>query len=289
MSRHTPSEEIFPESGLDEPITVEPEPESGPPTPQEDAAVRNYIFIGLAALVAVFLVLARRGLGSWSLLPVLVGLLGLTLRWRASSVLFLLVLCGLIYYQETMERVQVRPFDRRGFRTFHLPDWLLSGAVLAYCAAHARLLGLTVFIFPPDRRRREEPASQPTGRPRWFSRSPKQRRPSRLVNPWEVSWLVLSLPVWAFLAQVCWKLLPTHLDAYNLEPATWQGIILVWMLAVGLFLAAGFLSYAGQQQVTRREALLFFQDAVWQETRREQRRIGSWLAWARLRRRREKS
>ena len=36
------------------------------------------------------------------------------------------------------------------------------------------------------------------------------------------------------------------------------------------------------------EAKLFLQDTLWQETRREQRRIQRWLVWSRLRRRRLK-
>jgi hypothetical protein len=257
--------------------------------PRDDAAGRNYLIICMAGLVVIFFVLMRHGLGSWSLMPVLVGLLGLTLRWRMAPVMLLLVLTSMLFVQDEMnEGMRLGRFGRFQFRTFHLTDWFLCAAVLAYCAAHYRLQGLTDHLLPLDRRRRETPA--PAGLfARWFPRLQTVRRPGLLVSAWEVSGLLMAVPVWAFLAQLVWKLLPGSLREYELPSETWQAIILAWLLGVLLLVAAGFLSYLRWTQMTAREAELFLQEVVWKETRREQRRVSTWLTWAWLRRRKGKS
>jgi len=48
-------------------------------------------------------------------------------------------------------------------------------------------------------------------------------------------------------------------------------------------LASSILNYLARRQMTRAEAELMLQDILWRETRREQRRIGRWLAWSRNR------
>ena len=57
--------------------------------PEEDVGIRNYTILALAALAALFLILLQRGFGLLSLLPVVIGLLGVGLNWRMAPVLAL--------------------------------------------------------------------------------------------------------------------------------------------------------------------------------------------------------
>jgi hypothetical protein len=60
-------------------------------------------------------------------------------------------------------------------------------------------------------------------------------------------------------------------------------ILVVWVLALGVFIVRGLLSYLGREQMTLDEATMILQDVWWKESRGEQRRMGRWLGWARLR------
>jgi hypothetical protein len=260
----------------------DPQPAENPP---QHPAVRNYIFLCLVALVVLFLVLIRRGLGPLSFLPIIVAALGVALRWRAAPLFSLILVVGLLAFQEPFGHP--RPFRSVPVRTFRLDDWVLCGAVLAFFAAHYRLQALTLSVIPVDPRL-QEGARLLGGRPPRGPASGPSRRDPRLVAQSEIGWLVLSLPVWALLAQVCWKLLPDQRSDYGLSSATWQGVIMAWGLGLGLFVVAGLLGYAGRRQGSRREAALLLQDVVWLETHRDQRRVNRWLAWAALRRRRRK-
>ena len=249
----------------------------------QDPAIRNYVFLCLTALVLIFLVLVRRGMGGWSFLPVIVGLLGAGLRWRLAPILCLILLAGLLYSHDL-------PLLRLRGRAFRLEDWILSAAVLAYFAGHYRLQGLTISIFPVDPRRSEK-EDKAAGQGSHLLGDDKPRREPRLVSPSEIGWLVLSLPIFAFLAQWCWILLPEYdeRDApFGLESRAWQGMLVAWLLALGLCVAAGLLDYLGRMQMNRREATLILQDILWRETCRDQRRLQRWLAWASFRRRRRK-
>jgi hypothetical protein len=250
----------------------------------QEPAVRNYIFLCLTALVVLFLVLVRRGLGGWSFLPVLVGVAGVGLRWRLAPLMSLILVTGLLYYLAPAgEGGRVRQHDLD--RSFRLEDWILSATILAFFAAHYRLQGLTVSVFPQDPRHQEEevnPGGKATQPP---AGSELQRIPS-LVSPSEIGWLILSLPIWAFLAQFCWVLLPSgERPEYELKSREWRGIVAVWVLGLGLWLVYTLLDLAGRRRMTPQEARLVLQDALWRETSRDQRRVNRWLAWASLRRR----
>ena len=61
-----------------------------------------------------------------------------------------------------------------------------------------------------------------------------------------------------------------------------------YVLGVGVLFVSGVLGYLAWGPKRRAEAEVFLQDTAWRETRREQRRINSWLVWARVRRGRGK-
>ena len=279
-------------------------------TPQASAS-HQYLVVSLAALAVILLVLLQWGMGRWSFLPVLIGLLGVMLRWRMtapgrtsldrriarlqSPLVPLILLAGLLVASEAMDLATPRRSPARGFS---LADWLLGGAVLALCIAQYRVQGMTVSIFPEYHSAwRQQRPSRPLSVGAWGGRERQgqpdrstvqgQQRNPQLVSPVEIGWLVLALPIWAFLAQLCWRLVPAGVGPYGPETPTWRGIVLAWLLVSSVLVVAGLRSYAGQRRLNEREARLFLQDAFWQETGQDQRRLSRWLAWASLRRRRK--
>jgi hypothetical protein len=250
----------------------------------QTSAGQHYLLMSLAGLVVMLLVLLHWGMDRWSFVPVLIGALGVTLRLRITPLLTLFLLAGLLLVSESTDRSRLARYTTRGFS---LPDWLLCGAMLALCVAQYRIQGL-VSVFPaPGKRQKAKDKKGPAIRPSAFSLSPHNPGSGRPVSPLEIGWLVLSLPIWAFLAQLCWQLTPIGTRDYGFTPQTWHGIVLAWLLGMAVLVVAGVLSYASQQRLAEGQARLFLQDVFWQETGREQRRLGAWLAWARLRQRRK--
>lgn len=249
-------------------------------------AVRMHVAICLVALLVLLVNLLLRGFGSWSLFPALVGALGVAQRWRSAPLILLVALVGFI----SIETVVYSGWQRQvQVPRFRLGDWVLCGAVLAYIVAYYRLQGLVGCIFPPDPRLRES-----EGRRFLFFRMPpkliEHRRSASQVTSWETTWLLVSLPVWATLAQVIWLLLPTSGGQLGLPPRAERTLALIWLVGVLLFCGAGLLSYWNISRASPTEASLLLQDADWRETCREQRRIHRWMIWRRLqRRRKEKS
>src|SRR5205807_7146527 len=67
--------------------------------PQEDPAIRHYTYLCIAALLALLFVLVQRRLGFWSFFPVLVGALGLAMRWRTAPVILLLTVASFLLFE----------------------------------------------------------------------------------------------------------------------------------------------------------------------------------------------
>jgi hypothetical protein len=241
------------------------------PRPQmlsQDPAVRLYVFLCLAALVAFLIVLLQSGYGRWSLLPAVVGALSVAFRWRAGALYFLLAVMGFVGLH--VYEGWIRPH-----RQPTMADWALSASCLGFLIAYYRLLALVNGIFPVDPRRRrlgETPASL--------------RRPTHLVTQRETGWFLVALPVWAALAQVLWRMVRAR-PVLDLSPTVGHIVLLGWLVGAGLLVASAILAYVGHSQLTREEATLFLQDTLWRETRREQRREVQWRVWARLRLRRK--
>jgi len=251
-------------------------------TAAPDMAVSYYTVLTLLALAAVLVALIERGVILYvALAPVLIGLVGVVTRMASGPVAVVLTLGVCLY-----------GFPDYGLvGPLRLADVMLCAAVLGYVAAQYRLQSLTGHVFPPDPRRREARPPWHRGFFRWLLRPPvvRQRRAGRLVTEKEIGALVLSLPAWAVLAQLCWRALPSE-PGYHLgltSPA-WQAMLLTWVVGLGLFVTASLVAYWGRRNMTADEAALFLQDTLWRETRREQRVVNRWLAWARLRQGRRK-
>jgi hypothetical protein len=233
----------------------------------QETTVRNYFLVCMGSMLVVLLLLLRRGLGPWSLLPVVIGVAGSAFRLRFAPTLVLIVLAATLIAMEPFQPAsapQVTPVFNGS-----LPDWILSAAILAYFAAHYRLLGLTVAYFPVDPRASgKEATSIGDGN----APAASSLRSSKSITPSEMSWFIMSLPLYAVLAQVIWKLVPSGDNAYGLDSSGWQGVTFAWILGIGWSLVAGLLSYVVWQQRSPSEARMLLADVVWRELSRDLRR-----------------
>jgi hypothetical protein len=256
-----------------------------PPAPElanrDPPLLNTYAVLCLGALAVLFLVEVQRGIRLTTPLLLAVGLAGVLVRLRAGPILLLVTLAaGFALEQHRLTgfgwRWYVRP------RAFQVSDVVLCGAVLTYVAAQYRLQGLTRHVFPLDPRRREPVPGRP-GKKRIIRRT----RSARLATAEEAAALLLLVPVPALLAQAAWLLLARPWSIFGLPHPVGRLLLLGWVLAVGGAVVAALLGHWRSRQMTAEEAELFLQDTLWQETRREQRRLNRWLAWSELRRRKE--
>jgi hypothetical protein len=129
--------------------------------------------------------LLRRSDSVLGLVPVLLGLAGLLLRWRITPPV-LLVSLGAVLVRNAMDQ----PGWQRGIEhrsmAMTLSDLALCIAVLAFLTGFYRLQGLTVAIFPRDPRRRSAAGGPALDR----------TRPERLVTAAELALLLGMLPFW---------------------------------------------------------------------------------------------
>jgi hypothetical protein len=221
-----------------------------------------YAVGGLVALAWFGLVLVDTT-DRLALVPTLIGAAGLAFRWRTGPLLFLAsVAVGFTY----LDAVHVRNFE--GERSAAYTDLLLCAAGLCYLIAHYRLIGLTSGVFPPEPAKL---ADQPL--PRAGAIAPREL----------VIWLITAAMA-TIAAIMLWVAISRVHTPWLTNPLHWRLGLLAWMLLIGAGLSAAVLGYLGWRRMSRTEALLFLQDSLWNETRREQRRINRWRAWA-LRRR----
>ena len=228
------------------------------------------------ALGVLFFIQVEQGLLLVGLAVLLLGGTAILLRVRMSPLLILLPLVGGQIAWQFMYPVF------RSTAALQVGDVAFCATALAYIAGHYRLLALWSHILPADPRqryRKDAGAIVPLGR---VGRIVSQHRPAATLSRAEIAWFVLQLPLFALIAQGVWMVLAPNRQPLGLD-ARWVRIIeFAWGLAVVLFVAGQLLSVIRLLQMDRATARMLLQDVVWHETRREQRRIGRWLAWWRL-------
>lgn len=257
-----------------------------PPEPAPADPVRSYELFCLSSLFVVMLVLLIRGYGLWVALPFLVGAAGVAARWRMALPLTLVSLAFLL-----LDLWRFRGFRAPPSESDPLGDFLLCVGVLGYTAGQYRLQSITRSLMPEDPR---------LGKPTAKKDTPRFTRP--LLDA-ELPILLMSLPLWAWLAALGWEELPPDWRAlglprefrrlvYDAELSLpiWRLIVVVWILGLGLVLRSLLLVllHRGRWGASPEEGALYLQDVLWRETRREQTRMQRWLAWARLREDRRK-
>jgi hypothetical protein len=230
------------------------------------------------ALAAIFLVQFQEGLLLWGMIVLLLGAAAVLLRVRISPLLVVLPLVGGQLYLQYLF-----PFNRQR-NALRVEDVVLCAATLAYVAGHYRLLALWRSILPLDPRQIYHKGAAvivPLGR---LGKVAPQHRPAALLSRGELAWFVLQLPVFALLAQAVWIVLGARRELHELSPRLLQLMHATWVLVLGLLLAGQLFRLVRLLRMDRVTAQMVLQDVLWNETRREQRRIGRWLVWWKLRR-----
>jgi hypothetical protein len=242
-------------------MSTEPTPTAADPSESPPAA-NAYLLLGLGGIVVLGAALLQTGVGRWAIVPTLVGAAGLAFRWRSAP---LVLLAAVAFAVAGPWLASWRP--RGGVP--QAAELAVCAAVLAYVVAQYRLFGLTLGVFPPDVRRRLE--------------KPPPRDGAR-VSAREVPAALLAVAAAAVGALFLWELAGEVLPPWNIARRQWRLGLLAWVLGTALIVVASVLGHLGWRRLSPLEASLYLRDVIWHETRREQRRIQRWRAWA-LRRR----
>jgi hypothetical protein len=274
--------------------------DKGPTPLRFQPSVRGYTILALTALMALILALIENDrdlLGV--LLLAAVGAAGVVMRWRAGPPLVLLGLAVLEWFH-----VINRPaFLGAEWEESLFMDVVLAAAVLAYAAAHYRLMAMVHTAFPRDPRR---PPPAPRGRDGRRLPAPPDARTQRsahLPGPWEMPLLAIAAAVWAVAVAGFWLIVsaapppaflpiePRSPEAARAAASWWHIWLLIFLVGLTTAVLAGAAAYLRWVCAPPEHHLLYLQDQAWRETRREQNRINRFLTWARLRaqRRKEKS
>jgi len=226
-------------------------------------AAQVYQVIGLASMVVLGAALFKYGCDRWSLVPVLVGTAGLAFRWRTAGPTCLAVVAFTLV---------ARSWVGGGFffrqESTLIVDLALAFALVVYSLAQHRLLSLTVGALPPDPLRPKVKLSP---------------RPADGIATTEVSLALLTAVGAALVARFLWELTDLSPVPWDVPQVYWQVGQLVWGLTALLLGFTAVLADRGRRAHSADEAALFLRDTLWAETRREQRRIQRWTAWAKWR------
>jgi hypothetical protein len=247
----------------------------------------------LAALFLMVVCLADRGLEWWCLVPSAIGGLTLLTNWNHGPPMVLLSLVGLL----GMASPRSRWSYGGGLWRFQAPsmmDLLLCFAVLAYVLGHYRLLALMRHIFPLDPKHPRPEGETKGGRHKEKQGIPRPSlvRSPDLVSGWEMAFLGFTLPVWIGLAVTVWAQAMANALWDELPLGIpwpiWRALQIVWASLAVLAAGGAVISYLRWSMATPEESLLYLQDQIWRQTRREQSNLSRWLTWARLRAQRKK-
>lgn len=250
--------------------------------------VRNYQFVGLAALLVVFAVLAMRGDLVVALLPVLVAFLGLFFNAPGLPIVFLFVTVYMLVCPYGLP-FGLTPVTDIPDSAFRVSDLVLSAAAGVYFACQFRVLSLTARAMPQDN-------------PFADKKAPPILRPTGAVESSEVEGMFATMAGIVVAAQIIWltvTMLRVDLTAFppfHIEPEVpfltrnatladmprWVGRALILS---GMVLATGFVTgfvfwYWRLTRLTAEEGSAILLDTGWSEARRELSRREVWLAWA---------
>jgi hypothetical protein len=257
-----------------------------------DPVARNYLFVGLAALLIAAAVLTFRHGHLLAALPAGVAALGLLLRSPVMPGVFLVVL-----------NLAVVPLtvwlNRSGYSDvpvshFRVMDMVLVAAALTYFACQYRLLSLTFQGMPPD--------APPGLRPKW-DKPPK--RPGATAPPEELGRMFAGVAACVLVGQVAWLLVselrldfrdvpPLRLarpavsllrGEYSQSEPLYRFLMLSGVLALTVLPAALAFWYWRLTRLGPGEARMVLLDTGWRESRRELNRQEKWRAWGLARRR----
>jgi hypothetical protein len=226
-------------------------------------AAQVYQVIGLVAMVVLGAALLKYGSDRWSLVPVLVGTAGLAFRWRSAAPACIATVAFAIV---------AKSFVGRGFafrqESTLVIDLALALALVVYVLAQNRMLSLTVAALPPDPLR------------------PKDKTPARPADGLagsEVPLALLTALGAALVARFLWELTALTKPPLDVLNEYWRVGQIVWITTVLLLGMTTVVNYLCWRAQSINEAAMLLRDTLWAETRREQRRIQRWTAWAKWR------
>jgi hypothetical protein len=260
-----------------------------------DPAVRNYTIAALAALAMIFLSLMQQASDLGGLFIVIIGVVGIMVRWLSAAVFVVLLvpyfmilptgIPGEGYWKSwEIEEGHFRP-----------GDIILVLSVLVYVACHYRIYGLTTqaVAFEGVARRKDEPVT---------------RRPPALVAPAELGTLIAVAVAAVVAGQLVWWLVnevevdttedfpfvwaesgwSRGKDDRPIGPASLPPNLTRFMLLVGLAVLAGLIGrlvfgYWRLRTMGPAEGAMILLDGGWDETRRERSRQEKWRIWGRKR------
>ena len=252
-------------------------------SPSQSPGTGPYEVIAYSCLGAVFLVQLVEGSPLGGLLAFGCGVLAMVGKLQMGPIFYIVLVAGnlLANFNQGIDR-----------RNFFRPAWLDVSDVIAcigvlgFVACHYRLQGVWFHQLARDVRRR--PAKPHLSFRLSLGRLGAQPDPGRRVpeqiSMSEVSWLIVTLPVWAIFAQFATysisRIRVAQIDLWLVRILT-----VAWVLGLGTFVMVHLLEAWKRYSMNRAGAWLFLQDTFWRETRGEQRQMQRWLAWKRLRRR----
>jgi hypothetical protein len=267
--------------------------------PEEDVqdftADQMYMVLCLVALILT--VVGLGDLGDLAIIPFVLGVLAVYFRWTSVPVVWLLVLA-------IMTAVQSQNATLHQFGGRNVPSsWVLASqrsglavqlltcaAALVFTVGYCRRLVLLDGAFPGDAR--NAPPAVSDGR---HAALKPARRDNAAGTAAGLMPVVLAAPVccavgytlWMFLVQVP---VPEEVQLSRLH-YEWGLLVLCWAVGVAGAVGSVVTGYLERARATPEESLLYLQDQLWLETRREQGRLNRWLVWSRLRgqRRKEKA
>jgi hypothetical protein len=245
-----------------------------------DPRVRGYLVTVVAALAVVFVALFQKGQLIAAVVPLLLAVAGLALRWTGVPLLVVVMVCYLLVFPMGVP-VRGYSFAFVPSSYFLLTDLLFVPAVLCYVVAQYRLFGLTESAAPSDKPRAHRESA-----------GPPLRRPADAIGGTEPQWLFAGIALAVLVGQLLWFAL-TKLEfdlgrfppvrAADRGPASPASRFIVFALGFGL--AAGIARFAfwclRLYRLSPTEARLVVVDAGWQEIRRESARQETWRAWGR--------
>jgi hypothetical protein len=278
-----------------------PPSESAAQEARNSSAARNYMMFGFAGLLSMVPILLMKGMDLWCIFPLILGALSLIAHWRAGPIFVVLALAILVVLRaygldpllimemflqvllegshSTMAGLSVVP------RTPFL-DFLLSVCVLAYLAGHYRLQALVHNVIPPEARSQVATGRRVKGQPEMQSMNP--RRSPGVVTRWEIPLLGAAVLLSGLVGDYAWNYLHGMRSRYGMGASSWQTVTFIWCCTMILLVGWTLFSYRTRSRMTAEESLLYLQDQLWRQTRREQSRISRWIAWARVRYQRQK-
>jgi hypothetical protein len=230
------------------------------------ATLATYRILAMAALALVFLSNPERAIAM--AVVVAVGFAALFLPRFLGAGAFLVTLA-------VVELIAVfRWPGMRSFRgSFELPEMMMAAGTLLYVGSLYRVHALVVSAATWDPRlvgasSRSRPPHPPQTRPE-----------SALTTEEVVAWLI-SIPIFVLTAELVRRGLyqPTPLD----QLVAWRVghvILAIWSLTIGVLLFWAIFGYWRRSSMSPELARMILEDETWREARRDQGRIGRWLAW----------